>query len=141
LVLGVIAGRFEADAEAVEGFVAGWRGFQVAWLRGGLDPAFLAQGGRELGAEVWSSDARVLAGEGERAAGRLGGQLDSELGRAADGFWAELELPFAVSGFKRSRLDEVVHQSDADLVKRWTGEGPGPPGRAAAAPASRSARW
>jgi hypothetical protein len=55
-----------------------------------------------LTAEVWSSDARVHAGEGERAAGWLGGQLDSELGKAAGGFWAELEFPFAVSGFKRS---------------------------------------
>ena len=44
----------------------------------------------------------VHAGEGERAAGGLGGQLDSELGKVAGGFWAELEFPFAVSGLKRS---------------------------------------
>jgi hypothetical protein len=102
----MIGDRFEADAEAVQGSVAGWREFEAAWLRGGLDPPLLAQGGRELGAElaaeVWSSDARVHAGEGEHAAGGLGGQLDSELGKAAGGFWAELEFPFAVSGFKRS---------------------------------------
>jgi hypothetical protein len=65
-----------------------------------------AQGGRELGAElaaeVWSSDARVHAGEGERAAGRLGRQLDSELGEGAGSRWAEFEFSFAVSGFKRS---------------------------------------
>jgi hypothetical protein len=79
----------------------------------------LEQGGRELGAEltseVRSSDARVHAGEGERATGCFRGQLDPELAKAAGGFWAELEFPFAVSGLKRSRLDEVVHQSDADL--------------------------
>jgi hypothetical protein len=102
----VIGGRLQADPEAVQGFLAGWREFEAAWLRGGLDPPFLAQGGRELGAEltseVWSSDARVHAGERERAAGRLGGQLDSELGKPAGGFWAELEFSFAVSGFKRS---------------------------------------
>src|ERR1700733_14296042 len=102
----MIGGRLEADAEAVQGFVAGWREFEAAWLRGGLDPAFLAQGGRELGAELtaemWSSDAGVHAGEGERAAGGLGGQLDSELGKAAGGSRAELEFPFAVSGLKRS---------------------------------------
>jgi len=102
----VIGGRFEADAEAVQGFVAGWREFEAAWLRGGLDPALSVQGGRELGAEltaeVWSSDTTVDAGEGERAAGRLGGQLDSELGKGTGGRWAELEFPFAVSGFKRS---------------------------------------
>jgi hypothetical protein len=115
----MIGGRLEADTEAVQGFVAGWREFEAAWLRGGLDPALLAQGSRELGAEltaeVWSSDARVHAGEGERAAGGLGGQLDSELCKAARGVWAELEFPFAVSGFKRSCLDEVLHQCDADL--------------------------
>ncbi len=102
----MIGGRLEADAEAVEGFSACWREFEAAWLRGGLDPAFLAQRGRELGAEltaeVWSSDATVHTGEGERAAGALGGQLDSELCKAAGGRWAELEFPFAVSGFKRS---------------------------------------
>lgn len=36
-----------------------WREVEAARLRGGLDPALLAQGGRELGAEltseVWSS--------------------------------------------------------------------------------------
>jgi hypothetical protein len=109
----MIGGRLEADAEAVQGFVAGRREFEAAWLLGGLDPAFSVQGGRELGAEltaeVWSSDARVHAGEGKHAAGWLGGQLDSELCKAAGGFWAELEFPFAVSGFKRSRLDEMVH--------------------------------
>ena len=86
--------------------MAGWREFEAAWLRGGLEPAFLAQGGRELCAEltseVWSSDARVHAGEGEHAAGGLGRQLDSEFGKPAGGFWAELEFPFAVSGLKRS---------------------------------------
>ncbi|OAI40544.1 hypothetical protein AYO39_01215 [Actinobacteria bacterium SCGC AG-212-D09] len=76
-------------------------------------------------------DARVHAGEGERAAGRLGGQLDSELGRAADGFWAELELPVAVSGFKRSRLDEVVHQNHADLPGEVVTAGGGHPHRPA----------
>src|SRR5580700_11135069 len=100
----MIGGRFEADAEAVQAFVAGWREFEAAWLRGGLDPAFLAQGGRELGAEltaeVRSSDETVHAREGERAAGRPGGQVDSKLGKAAGGFWAELEFPLPVSGLK-----------------------------------------
>ena len=95
-----------ADPEAVKGFVAGRRECEAAWLLGGLKPPFLAQGGRELGAEltaeVWSSDAAVHAGKGERAAGRLGGQLDSELGKDAGSFWAELEFSVAVSGFKRS---------------------------------------
>jgi hypothetical protein len=55
-----------------------------------------------LTAEVRSSDTTVDAGEGEHAAGRLGWQLDSELGEDVGSRWAELELSFTVSAFKRT---------------------------------------
>ena len=81
---------------------------------GGLDPAFFAQGGRELGAEltaeVWSSDARVHAGEGERAADGLGGELDSELGTIQPGKQADLLLRHLMPGADAQGLAYVVTQ-------------------------------
>lgn len=96
----------QGNAEAVQGFGAGWREFQAAWLLAGFHPGSVTQGSRELSAElaaeVRPSDATVHAGEPEHPAGRLRGQLDSELGEGVRGRWAEFEFPFAGPGLKRS---------------------------------------